>query len=120
MRRTIQLCVCVAVLFCMTAITSCSNQHQEADNNVTNDYPPMVRFDGTLYSATSGQDIDIFSLKLDEVGMVSSCTTNDPPMKNNQANDDLVGCKIYSAKDLPDYIFVLYDGDYCPYIKRSN
>ena len=35
--------------------------------------------------------------------------------ENNQANDDLVGCEIYTITSVPDYIFVLNNGDYSPY-----
>lgn len=122
MRRYMRLwlCVCVASLLCIIVTTACSNQNQETDEDKTNDYPPMVMFEGVLYSATSGQDIDISSLKLDEVGVVSSYTADGLPSNNNQANDDLVGCKIYRAEDLPDYIFVLNNGDYSPYSEQSN
>ena len=37
------------------------------------------------------------------------------PTENNQANDLLVGCEIYTTPSAPDFIFVLSNDVYSPY-----
>lgn len=76
------------------------------------DYSPMVMFNNVLYTAASysGEQKE-FSL----VGKIESCIDYGIPTENNQANDDLVGCEIYTITSAPDYVFVLNNGDYSPY-----
>ena len=75
-------------------------------------YPPMVMFNNTLYIATSysGDKKD-----LSVVGKIESSIDYGVPTENNQANDALVGCEIYTASSAPDFIFVLNNGIYSPY-----
>ena len=83
-----------------------------ADESGQTDYPPMVMFNDILYTATSysGDKED-----LSAVGKIESCIDYGVPAENNQANDPLVGCEIYTASSAPDYIFVLNNGVYSPY-----
>ena len=76
------------------------------------DYPPMVMFNGVLYTATSysGDKENLTS-----VGKIESCIDYGVPTENNQANDALVGCEIYTTSSASDYIFVLNNGIYSPY-----
>lgn len=76
------------------------------------DYPPMVMFNDILYTATSysGDKED-----LSVVGKIESCIDYGVPTENNQANDTLVGCEIYTTSSAPDFIFVLNNGVYSPY-----
>ncbi len=76
------------------------------------DYPPMVMFNGVLYTATSysGDKENLTS-----VGKIESCVDYGVPTENNQANDALVGCEIYTTSSASDYIFVLNNGIYSPY-----
>lgn len=76
------------------------------------DYPPLVMFNDILYTATnySGDKED-----LSVVGKIESCIDYGVPTKNNQANDTLVGCEIYTTSSAPDFIFVLNNGVYSPY-----
>lgn len=76
------------------------------------DYSPMIMFNDILYTATNytGDKED-----LTMVGEIESCIDYGMPTENNQANDNLVGCEIYASSSIPDYIFVLYDGEYSPY-----
>ena len=82
------------------------------DESGQTDYPPMVMFNDILYTATSysGDKKD-----LSVVGKIESSIDYGVPTENNQANDPLVGCEIYTASSAPDYIFVLNDGVYSPY-----
>lgn len=76
------------------------------------DYSPMVMFNNVLYTAASySGEQEEFSL----VGKIESCIDYGVPTENNQANDDLVGCEIYTITSAPDYIFVLNNGSYSPY-----
>lgn len=76
------------------------------------DYPPMVMFNNTLYTATSySGDKE----NLSTVGKIESCIDYGVPTENNQANDALVGCEIYMTSSAPDYVFVLNNGVYSPY-----
>ena len=76
------------------------------------DYPPMVMFNGVLYTATSYSG-DKENLTF--VGKIESCIDYGVPTENNQANDTLVGCEIYTISSAPDYIFILNNGTYSPY-----
>jgi len=69
-------------------------------------------FNDILYTATnySGDKED-----LSVVGKIESCIDYGVPTKNNQANDTLVGCEIYTTSSAPDFIFVLNNGVYSPY-----
>ena len=83
-----------------------------ADESGHTDYPPMVMFNDTLYAATSysGDKKD-----LSVVGKIESNIDYGVPTENNQANDPLVGCDIYTIPSAPDFIFVLNNGVYSPY-----
>ena len=83
-----------------------------ADESGQTDYPPMVMFNDILYTATSysGDKED-----LSAVGKIESCIDYGVPAENNQANDPLVGCDIYTIPSAPDFIFVLNNGVYSPY-----
>jgi len=76
------------------------------------DYPPMVMFNNILYTATSysGNKEDLTA-----VGGIESYIDYGVPTENNQANDALVGCEIYTSSSAPDFIFVLNNGVYSPY-----
>lgn len=76
------------------------------------DYPPMVMFNDILYTATSysGDKKDLAI-----VGKIDSCIDYGVPIENNQANDSLVGCEIYTTSSAADFIFVLNNGVYSPY-----
>lgn len=76
------------------------------------DYPPMVMFNNILYTATSysGDKEDLTA-----VGGIESYIDYGVPTENNQANDALVGCEIYTSSSAPDFIFVLNNGVYSPY-----
>ena len=75
-------------------------------------YPSMVMFNDILYTGTyySGDKED-----LSVVGKIESCIDYGVPSKNNQANDPLVGCEIYTTSSAPDFIFVLNNGIYSSY-----
>ena len=78
----------------------------------TIDYPPMVMLNDILYTATSySGDKKDFTV----VGKIESCIDYGVPTENNQANDTLVGCEIYTTSSAPDFIFVLNNGVYSPY-----
>ena len=72
----------------------------------------MVMFNDMLYTATnySGEIKD-----LSVVGKIESCIDYGVPTENNQANDLLVGCEIYTTPSAPDFIFVLSNDVYSPY-----
>ena len=76
------------------------------------DYPPMVMFNDILYTAASylGDKED-----LSVVGKIESCIDYGVPTENNQANDTLVGCEIYTTSSASGFIFVLNNGVYSPY-----
>ena len=81
------------------------------------DYSPMVMFNNVLYVATDySGNLEEFTL----VGKIDSCIDYGIPTENNQANDDLVGCEIYTTSSAPDYIFVLNNGNYSPYISTEG
>lgn len=105
----------VFVFFSVLCLIGCSTDKEE--NNVTNDYPPMVMFNNTLYSATDAYNPDKDELIV--VGKVESFVDG-KPTENNQANDDLVGCDIYTTPNAPNYVFVLYNGVYSSYKARDN
>lgn len=111
-----------AVLLCgMLILTACSDDAGGDSEGTTNDHPPMVMFDNSLYSAASVKNIiDLETVTLENVGEITSYIADGIPSENNQANDDLVGCEIYASQELTDYIFVLYNGDYSPYKKQTN
>ena len=69
-------------------------------------------FNDMLYTATnySGEIKD-----LSVVGKIESCIDYGVPTENNQANDLLVGCEIYTTPSVPDFIFVLSNDVYSPY-----
>lgn len=99
------------IFACMLCLISCNSNTEEA-SNTTGDYPPMVMFNDILFSAA-----DDYIPNKDElivVGRVESFTDS-RPAENNQANDNLVGCNIYSVAAAPDHIFVLYNDVYSPY-----
>ena len=82
-------------------------------------YPPMVMYNDTLYK-TAGYNVDDLSFsELDELGEIQSTIDYGVPKENFQANDSLMGCKIYSSQTADDYIFVLYGETYLPYKKLS-
>ena len=76
------------------------------------DYPSMVMFNNILYTGTyySGDKVG-----LSAVGKIESCIDHGVPSENNQANDPLVGCEIYTTSSAPDFIFVLNNGIYSSY-----
>lgn len=75
-------------------------------------YPSMVMFNNILYTGTyySGNKED-----LSVVGRIESYIDDGVPSENNQANDPLVGCEIYTTSSAPDFIFVLNNGIYSSY-----
>ena len=121
-RSVILTIIIVAVFITVTviiAINSNNNSHQSIDENISSvqentaaDYPPMVMFNDTLYSAASyladKEDLTM-------VGKIESCIDFGVPTENNQANDPLVGCEIYTTPSDPECIFVLYNGVYSAY-----
>ena len=114
-RSVILTIIIVTVFITVTviiAINSNSNSHQSIDENTPADYPPMVMFNDTLYSAASylanKEDLTM-------VGKIESCIDFGVPTENNQANDPLVGCEIYTTPSDPECIFVLYNGVYSAY-----
>lgn len=111
---------CLTILCLFGLLLGCSSDKDSLDisnDAKTNDYPPMVMFNDNLYTAAS---FDYSKLGLEVVGEITSFISNGIPTENNQANDNLVGCKIYASSEMPDYIFVLYDGNYCIYKKQTN
>ncbi len=76
------------------------------------DYPPMIMYNDILYSAASysGNKDD-----LTVVGKIENSIDFGIPTENNQANDPLVGCEIYTTSSAPNFIFVLNKGKYSPY-----
>ena len=72
----------------------------------------MVMFNGVLYTVTSysGDKENLTS-----VGKIESCIDYGVPTENNQANDALVGCEIYTTSSASDYIFILNNDIYFPY-----
>lgn len=77
------------------------------------DYPPLIMYNDLLYIHTIDKSAN--NITLENVGKIKSYVDYGLPTENYQANDDFVGCDIYVANTLPDYIFVLYNGDYLPY-----
>lgn len=104
MKKLIALIISLTVVL---ALVGCNNASDEPK-----DYPPMVMFNDILYSAASYSG-DEGSLTLS--GKIEDCIDYGVPTENNQANDDLVGCEIYTTSSAPDYIFVLNDDIYSPY-----
>lgn len=100
------------VLLCLLGVCSCIADMGVFDSEVKYDYPPMIMFNGTLYS-TSSYTPNRDSLLL--AGQVESFVDDGLPTKNNQANHNIVGCDIYISDTAPDYIFVYYKQTYSSY-----
>lgn len=101
-------------IFIFALVIFCFCNTKNSDYN--NDMPPLIMYDGYLYKN------DSFDGNLDNlinVGIVQSYVSNGIPTKNYEANDDLIGCKIYLIED-SNYIFVLNDGRYLPYKKLQE
>ncbi|MBQ3165698.1 MAG: hypothetical protein IJC02_14405 [Lachnospiraceae bacterium] len=76
------------------------------------DYPPMVMFNNILYTAANySGDKENLSV----VGKIESCVDYGIPTENNQANDSLLGCEIYTTSSTSEFIFVLNNDVYSPY-----
>ncbi len=75
-------------------------------------YPSMVMYNDKLYMETDTQE-KIYSYVY--VGEIESVIDAEQPVKNLQANDNLIGCKIYVPLNRNDYIFVYHEGMYIPY-----
>jgi len=109
---------CIALVFaCISVLCLIACSADKEENNVTNDYPPMIMFNDTLYSTTD--DYNPNKDELTVVGKVESFIDG-KPTENNQANDDLVGCDIYTTPNAPNHVFVLYNGVYSAYKTKPN
>ena len=107
MKKVIAL---VLALVCALGLVACGQATEESD--VVGDCPPMVMFNDILCTAASylGDKED-----LSVVGKIESCIDYGVPTENNQANDTLVGCEIYTTSSASGFIFVLNNGVYSPY-----
>lgn len=105
-----KLVALVLALVCALGLVGCGQSTEES--TAVGDCPPMVMFNDILYSAASylenKEDLTV-------AGKIESCIDFGVPTENNQANDPLVGCEIYTTTSAPDYIFVLYNGAYSSY-----
>ena len=109
----------VLVGILMLLIFSFSKFAHTPSNEQRSDYPPMVMYNDTLYK-TADYNVDDLSLsELNELGEIQSTIDYGVPKENFQANDALMGCKIYSSQTADDYIFVLYGETYLAYKKLS-
>ena len=106
-----KLVALVLVLVCVLGLVACGQETEES--TAVGDYPPMVMFNDILYSAASY--LDNHKEDLTVAGKIESCIDYGVPTENNQANDPLVGCEIYTTTSAPDFIFVLYNGAYSSY-----
>lgn len=111
--------VLVCILLSLIFFFFFSKFDHTPSNEQPSDYPPMVMYNDTLYK-TAGYNVDDLSFsELDELGEIQSTIDYGVPKENFQANDSLMGCKIYSSQTADDYIFVLYGETYLPYKKLS-
>lgn len=83
--------------------------------------PPTIIFNGNVYlSAGNTTDLAIASKMakevddLLEVGKIESIDSR--PTENYQSNDPvLINYSIYVSDSIPDFIFVLYEGEFLSY-----
>lgn len=117
-KRHIQMLFAVVIsLFILSGCTSSGANNNSDRNKDLSDYPPMVMFNGSIYVGTV---CDTEGVLFDEVGEIQSYIDFGIPSLDNQANDPLKGCKIYTSESFPDYIFVLNDNLYSPYKIDQN
>jgi len=125
--RSIILTIIIFVVFITVTVIIATKSNQDVppsidedmssiQENTAADYPPMVMFNDTLYSAASFL-ADKEGLTL--AGKIESCIDFGRPTENNQANDPLVGCEIYTSSSAPEFIFVLNNGVYSAYKARD-
>lgn len=109
MKKMIAVALCL--VFALSAVGCGDSGTKTNIEQIHYDYPPMVMFNGILYSAAS------YSGAKDSLTLVGEIESyvSDKPTENNQANDNLVGCEIYTTTSAPEYIFVLYNGSYATY-----
>jgi len=106
MKRIMLFLLITIGVFCFVG---CSETQEKTEQW---DYPPMVMFRDQLYTAASFLEE---KGELTLVGKIESSIDFGRPTENNQANDDLVGCEIYTASNAEGYIFVLYRHTYSTY-----
>ena len=78
-----KLCVLLLTLFCIFAITGCSNAPVE---EMTWDRIPMVMVDGELYLDTGIENTDVRSCGLPDGEITSTVDSSEQPTKDDQSN----------------------------------
>ena len=108
------------ILFCTIIFVSCSEKVSR---------PPIVMFQNTLYIVASNatETASFYEEELTNWGTINSSTENeDLPTQNFQTSDtSVIGCQIYTSKEFPNHIFVMYKDSeglrhYNPYIKYDE
>lgn len=107
---------CLCLVICAFALP---RLFEKPNNSASGDLSPMVYVNDTLYRITSDQpDFTGKESQLVYLGTISSkVSSSQEPKENFQANDEIVGAKVYQYEN---DIVVQINGEYYLYKNRAN
>lgn len=116
------MAACITVLLVIGILRFHPSQNRNADdleNACSADLAPMVYVNDTLYKQSSDQQgYPEWKDEFDYLGEIQSVVTSDQiPDQNFQANDPIVGCKVYQYGE---HLVILINDSYWLYTKYGE